>query len=182
MFSHKLSRVSQILMTYRTGLNLRHEQFDREVDFAFWHSESATFGQGTEPRFVFGEAKSFAEEAVTDRDIETLKLVALAVPGSIVVISVLKPVFSDGEKERLADFTKWGCELVHGRPRAQVLLLTGIELFAGFDVKKEWERAGAPYPEDLHYEVFHDLDAFARTTQKIHLGVDYYADRYTGHA
>ena len=80
-----------------------------------------------------------------------------AVPGSIVFISVLKPAFSDAEKERLAEFTKWGWKRNGGRPRAQVLLLTGVELFA-------------------------DFDTFAQTTHKIHLGVDYYADRHAQHS
>ena len=174
MFSDKLSGRSHGPMTYTTGLNLKHKQFDREVDFAFWRSESVTAGQRTEPRFVFGEAKSFAEGAVTDRDIKALKLVANAVPGSIVVVSVLKPDFGNDEKERLTEFTKWGWELFHGRPRAQVLLLTGIELFADFDVQMAWKNAGDPYPDDADYDVFHDLDTFAQTTQKIHLGLDYY--------
>ena len=175
LFSRKLSGGPNIKMTYSTGLNLRHEKFDREVDFAFWHSEGATLGQSAEPQFVFGEAKSFAVEAVTDCDIESLKLVAEAIPGSIVVISVLKKAFSDLEKERLARFTEWGWELIQGQPRAQVLLLTGIELFADFDVGMEWKNVGAPYPADTPYSVFHDLHALAQTTQKIHLGLDYYA-------
>ena len=50
-----------------------------------------------EPRFVFGEAKSFAKEAVTDRDIKALKVVADAVPGSVVVVSVLKSDFGNDE-------------------------------------------------------------------------------------
>ena len=182
MFSHKLSGPSHGVMTYTTGLNLKHEQFDREVDFAFWHSESVTLGQRTEPRFVFGEAKSFAEEAVTDRDIDTLKRVADAVPGSIVVVSVLKPGFGNNEKTRLAEFTKWGWKLIHGRPRAQVLLLTGIELFADFDVQMAWKNAVAPYTGDPRYEGFDDLNTFAHTTQKIHLGLDYCADLRARHA
>ena len=159
-------------MTYTTGLNLKHKHFDREVDFAFWHSESVIAGQRTEPRFVFGEAKSFSKEAVTDRDIKALTLVADAVPGSVVVVSVLKRDFGNEEKERLAEFTKWGWELIHGRPRAQVLILIGIELFADFDVQMAWKHAGAPYPGDPLLDVFHDLDTFAHTTQKIHLGLD----------
>ena len=177
MFSRKLNGGYNVAMTYTTGLNLKHEQFEREVDFAFWHSESTTFGQRTEPRFVFGEAKSFAKEAITDRDIKTLKLVASAVPGSVVVVSVLKPAFCDPEKELLVEFTKWGWELVHGQPRAQVILLTGIELFADFDVQMAWKNAGGHYPADPRYDVFGDLDAFAHATQKIHLGLNYYAER-----
>ena len=113
---------------------------------------------------------------MTDHEIETLKLVAAAVPGSVVVVSVLKSAFSTDEKERLANFTKWGWKLIDGRPRAQLLLLTGVELFADRDVGMAWENAGAPYPNKPDRYVFHDLEAFAHMTQKIHLGLDYYAD------
>ena len=134
------------------------------------------------PTAAAHEAKSFAKEAVTDRDIKALKVVADAVPGSVVVVSVLKSDFGNDEKERLAEFTKWGWELTHGRPRAQVLLLTGIELFADFDVQMAWKHAGAPYPGDPLLDVFHDLDTFAHATQKIHLGLDYYADLRAQHS
>ena len=175
LFRLKLVNAIRVEMTYATGLTLTHDDFEREVDFAFWHSESAILGQRTEPRFVFGEAKSFAEEAVTDHDIESLKIVADAVPGSIVVVSVLKAAFSDAEKKRLAEFTKWGWERIDGRSRAQVLLLTGIELFADFNVRMAWKSAGSPYPEDAGYHVLGDLDAVAHMTQRIHLGLDHYA-------
>ena len=161
-------------MTYATGLNLVHEDFTREIDFAFWYGERAILGQRQEPRFVFGEAKSFAEEAIADQDIESLKQVAQVVPGAIVVVSVMKMAFSEDEKARLAELTKWGWELVDGRPRARVLLLTGVELFADFSVEKAWEEAGDPYPKDPSHWIFRDLDEFARATQKIHLDLDYY--------
>ena len=57
---------------------------------------------------MFGEAKSFAEEAVTDRDIESLKIVAGVLPGSIVVVSVLKAAFSDAEKRAVGHAHKMG--------------------------------------------------------------------------
>lgn len=175
LFHLELMLSSEVGITYATGLNLTHERFQREIDFAFWCSNSSAFGQRGEPRFVFGEAKSFAREAVSDGDIEGLKLVAEAVPGSIIIVSVLKSTFSDAEKKRLVDFTRWGWETIDSRPRGQLLLLTGVELFSGLDVRMAWERVGAPYPEKTNYYMFHDLDAFARTTQKIHLGLDYYA-------
>ena len=179
LFRHKLSGQPRAQMTYATGLNLTHKNFNREVDFAFWHSDSTTFGQRTEPRFVFGEAKSFADDAVTDHDVETLKLVANTVPGSIVVVSVLKTTFTDAEKKRLTNLIKWGRKRTDGRPRAQVLLLTGVELFADFNVEEGWKRAGPPYPENVDYNVLHDLDAFAQTTQRVHLGLDYDAGVYS---
>ena len=57
-----------------------------------------------------------------------------------------------------------------------MLLLTGLELFAQFNVRETWRRAGSPYPEDGGYHVLHDLHAVAHMTQKIHLGLDYYAE------
>jgi hypothetical protein len=161
-------------LTYSTGLDLHHENFKREIDLAFWYSERLALGQRPEPRFVFGEAKSFADEAVTDHDIETLKLMAEVVPGSIVVVSVMKMAFSEEEKKRLAVLTRWGWELVNGQARAQVLLLTGVELFALRSVGAAWKEAGAPYPKEASHWIFGDLDNFARATQRIHLGLDYY--------
>jgi hypothetical protein len=103
-----------------------------------------------------------------------LKLVANVVPGAIVVVSVMKMAFSEEEKKRLAVLTKWGWELVNRRARAQVLLLTGVELFADRSVNAAWEEAGDPYPRKASHWIFEDLDNFARATQKIHLGLDYY--------
>ena len=51
----------------------------------------------------------------------------------------------------------------------RLLLLTGIELFADFDVQMAWKNAGAPYTGDPRYEGFDDLNTFAHTTQKIRL-------------
>ncbi len=174
VFNMKIRGGGDTELTFSTGLDLVHKDFKREIDFAIWYSEQPILGQRLEPRFVFGEAKSFAEEAITDREIETLKRVSKGVPGAIVVVSVMKMAFSENEKARLAELTKWGWELVNGRPRAQVLLLTGVELFADFSVEKAWEEAGDPYPKDDSHWIFRDLDEFARATQKIHLDLDYY--------
>ena len=129
VFNMRIRSGGDTEMTYATGLNLVHEDFRREVDFAFWYSKRPIIGQRPEPRFVFGEAKSFAEEAITDRVIESLKQICQVVPGAIVVVAVLKMAFSENEKARLAELTKWGWELVDGQPRAHALLLTGVELY-----------------------------------------------------
>jgi hypothetical protein len=175
VFNMKIRSGGDTELTFSTGLDLVHKDFEREVDFAFWYSERPILGQRLEPRFVFGESKSFAEEAVTDDDIEGLKQVAQSLPGAIVVVSVMKLAFSENEKALLAQLTEWGWELVDAQPRGQVLLLTGVELFADFSVEKAWEEAGDPYPEDASHWIFRDLDEFARATQKIHLDLDYHA-------
>ena len=174
VFNTKLRGARDADMTYATGLNLSHKDFKREVDFAVWYSERPTSGKQQEPRFVFGEAKSFADEAVRERDIETLKHVSKVVPGAIVVVAVMKMAFSETEKALLAGLTEWGWKRVDSRPRAQVLLLTGVELFADLHVGNAWAELDSPYPKDADYRVFHDLDEFAWTTQKIHLGLDYH--------
>lgn len=173
VFYMRILGSSDTEMTYATGLNLAHKDFEKEIDFAFWYSRRPITGQRSEPRFVFGEAKSFAEEAITDDEIEALKKVSRVLPGAIVVVSVMKMAFSKNEKARLAELTKWGWERVDGRHRAQVLLLTGVELFADFTVRAAWDDAGEPYSKDTDYSIFNDLDEFARATQKIHLGLDY---------
>ncbi|MHA1564839.1 MAG: hypothetical protein ACTSX7_05950 [Alphaproteobacteria bacterium] len=175
VFSRKLRSIDDAAMTYTTGLSLVHEDFEREFDFALWYSERPILGQRKEPRFVFGEAKSFADEAITNRDIESLKKISRIVPGAIAVVAVMKAAFSENEKTRLAELTRWGWKRINGRPRAQVLLLTGVELFADFSVQEAWKEAGEPYPKDADYWIFQDLDEFARASQKIHLELDYYA-------
>jgi hypothetical protein len=171
VFNMKIGGRIDTAMTYSTGLDLVHKDFRKEIDFAFWYGGRSTIGQRPEPRFVFGEAKSFAEEAITDNDIETLKRVAEVVPGAIVVVAVMKSTFSENEKARLAELTTWGWERVDGQHRAQVLLLTGVELFADFHVEKSWDEAGDPYPKNADHWILSEIDEFARTTQKIHLGL-----------
>lgn len=179
MFKKNLAAGPHVEMTYATGLNLKNDNFEREIDFAFWYGESRSFGQRTEPSFVVGEAKSFAEEAVTDRDIESLKLVGQAIPGTVLVVSVLKKSFSATERIYLTDLARWGWEHVNGRMRSVVILLTGVELFAGYGIRQAWNKAGENYPKDADYHTFNELNAFAYATQKIHLGLDYYAELKT---
>jgi hypothetical protein len=176
MFNQKMSGSADVEMTYATGLELETDTFKREIDFALWLGRRAVLGQRAEPRLIIGEAKSFADEAISERDIENLKLVAAALPGVTIVVSVLKNSFSDSEKALLRDFTKWGWEHVKGGMRAQIILLTGLELFADFRVGTAWKQAGEPFARFDDYHVFNDLDEFARATQIAYLGLDYFEE------
>tara|TARA_R110002073_G_scaffold41638_1_gene117497 strand:- start:544 stop:2742 length:2199 start_codon:yes stop_codon:yes gene_type:complete len=181
MFKLKLLAGFDVGMTYSTGLNLVHDKFKREIDFAFWYGTRSPLAQREEPRFIIGEAKSFAEEAIAKRDIESLMLVAEAIPGSVIVVSVMKASFSEKERELLSALVRWGWERVGGKIRAQVIVLTGRELFADFNVGSAWKKAGDPFDQFDAFHVLSDLDEFARATQKIHLGLDTLKELRTRH-
>lgn len=51
--------------------------------------------------------------------------------------------------------------------RAPVIMLTGVELFADWNVEEAWQQKGAPYPENAQMSVFSDLELFAMETQRI---------------
>lgn len=174
--SLKLHGASDSEMTFATALDLKHVRWTGEIDFALWYGNRAILGQSSEPTFVVGEAKSYAAEAITEGDLKTLKQVAEAVPGTVLVVSVMKRAFSETEKKLLADLVRWSWERTGDGPRAYVVLLTGIELFARFNVEAAWKEAGDPYPTDARYHTFSDLREFSLATQKIHLGLDRYAD------
>lgn len=173
--SRKINGASDVEMTYSTALDLKHARWTCEVDFALWYGVRAILGQSSEPVFVVGEAKSYADEAITEDDLNTLKQVAEAVPGTVLVVSVMKKNFGEKEKKYLADFVRWSWERADDGPKASVVLLTGVELFARYNVETAWKEAGAPYPTDAGYHIFADLREFGFATQKIHLGLDRYA-------
>ena len=165
-------------MTYSTGLDLKHDAFLCEVDFAFWQGTAHVMRQREEPRFVIGEAKSFGGNAITEADIGNLRKICQALPGTVAVISVLKNSFSDNEKRLLEKFARWGWKVSSGRIRAPVILLTGVELFSDFGgVRKAWKAAGHPYPENVDHGELRDLEKLAFSTQRIHLGLDYQAEK-----
>jgi hypothetical protein len=170
--SRKLHGASDKKMTFATGLELRHADWTGEVDFALWYGNRATLGQANEPSFVVGEAKSFATDAVKQDDLRMLKQVAEILPGVILIVSVMKRAFSDGEKAMLAELVQWSWDRSGDGPRAHVLLMTGVELFARHHVEQAWKEAGTPYPDKADYHTFADLREFAYATQRIHLALD----------
>lgn len=177
MFRDKLNSSMDTEFTYATGTELKHDKFEREIDFSFWIGDGATFGQRSEPRFVIGEAKSFASEAITKRDIDSLKMVASAVPGTTIVVSVLKEDYSEHETELLRDLVRWGWKFKNGTHRAQTIILTGREVFSDFSVGSVWKDAGPPYEKFDEFHTFQNLDSFAYATQKIYTGLDFFEER-----
>lgn len=174
-FAKRLSPVGSIDMTMTTGLNLKCDAFEREIDFAFWYRKERMLDQKSEPHFVVGEAKSFAEGAIEKGDLEALQAVARVLPGTVLVVSVMKEDFSEKEKRLLEKLVRWGWVSVEGRMRAPVIMLTGVELFADWSVEKAWQQRGTPYPAKADISELSDLELLAMETQRIHLGLDYYS-------
>jgi hypothetical protein len=178
LFSNTLSS-GRPSVTYATGLEFSiptGKPF--EVDFSFWYRRE-NWRNGGETVAVFGEAKSFAEKCFTAKDVERMKRVALAFPGSFLVFATLKEALSDEEKALIIDFASWGREsLESGGPRAPVIVLTGIELFANWHVDHAWkqhEGMGKNFADAGHLHL-DNLWTLADLTQQIYLGMQSRSD------
>ena len=164
-------------ITYSSNLNLDIAGESIEIDFACWYAREQTFGLGEEPLFVVGETKSFAEEAIGHEVVRKLKLIGATLPGTALVIAVLKDELSDNEKLRIGRLALWGREpLVDGRWRSPVVVLTGSELFAGGGVQDEWKELGG-LRRKLTQAVYVRMDnlvTLADLTQQVYLDLPNY--------
>jgi len=157
--------------SFSTALDLEGEHLNAEIDFAIWMPEERKFDVNGEPRLIIGEAKSFGENAIKDDDLAKLKKSATALPGSIIVISVLKKEFSDAEKERLRDFVAWAREPINYGPRHWVILLTGTELFS-HHLEGTWNAMEAPFSEHANFHSTNFLEPLSDATLSIYLGLE----------
>jgi hypothetical protein len=116
--------------TFATGLDISYGSLKFEIDFVGWYSEGKKFWIDPSPVVVFGETKSFGSEVFKDKDVQRLKSLAEALPGSYVVFSAMKKQLSNLEKSRIRKLADWGrVPQKNGEPRAMVIVLTGVELF-----------------------------------------------------
>ena len=162
-------------VNYITGLDLKSNSEKCEIDFALWIADKIEFDTCSDPKLVIGEAKSFASEAIGEKDILKLKIAGEMLPNSIIVISVLKDDFSDEEKNLLAQFVEWAREPVNHKPRHWVILLTGTELFATHDIRGAWKDKGEPHSKYSNYQFARTLKDLAECTQAIYLGMPGYS-------
>jgi hypothetical protein len=166
-------------ITYSSNLNLDIAGEKVEVDFSCWYARERMRGHGEEPLFVVGEAKSFADEAVGEADVRRLRLIGTKLPGTVLVIAVLKNELSSREKKRIGRLALWGREpMADGSRRAPVVVLTGTELFAPHHVEHEWRKAGGRRQEltEAAYVRMDNLVTLADLTQQVYLDLpDYWA-------
>jgi hypothetical protein len=131
---------------------------------------------------VFGEAKSFAKEAVGVKDVIAMKELAKRHPGAVLVFSLLKTNLSKGERSRLAKLALWGREIDKktGDHKATVIVLTGVELFSmdDFSLADAWKKGTAKHKEleEQYSYQLKDIDVLADATQQIYLELPSYGD------
>lgn len=126
-----------------------------------------------------GEGKSFATESYKPDEVARMRKLAEKFAGAFHVFAALKADLTDTEKAEIGEFATWGREhLPDGRPRAPVIVLTGTELFAGWDIQHTWKELGDPHAKFVkHPSVRIDnLWTLAEITQQLYLGLP---DPYT---
>lgn len=129
-------------LVYAPGilLNLPNIDTPTEIDFCFWYRRESLGGDNEDTVMVFGEAKSFGKKSFHAKDVHRMRQVAEHFPGSFLVFSALKDELHEDEKMIIAEFAQWGREpLDDGRPRAPVIVLTGVELFSKWQVADTWK-------------------------------------------
>jgi hypothetical protein len=119
-----------VRITYATGLELRFDQLSMEVDYVLWFQRGHIWQDNKEPATLFGEAKSYSEEAFSKKDIDRLWALGRRFPGSFLVLSCLRDKLSKTEKHRIRGLAEWGrLPNADGKPRAPVILLLSSDLF-----------------------------------------------------
>lgn len=162
---------------FATGLDIHHGTSKFEIDFVGWYSEGTKFWIDASPVVIFGEAKSFGTEVFMEPDVQRLKRMSEAIPGSYVVFSAMKRQLSDGEKNRIRKFAEWGrVPQKNGEPRAMVIVLTGIELFADYHLKDTWKEIGGAHAKKIEHAWVRidDLWTLADVTQQLYLDLPAY--------
>jgi hypothetical protein len=158
---------------YSTGLNIDLSGRPREIDLVAWRQDLQTLERADETAVIFGEAKSFAFEAIKAKDIELLKELGGRFPGAFLVASVMKPRLSVNERRLLTRLANWGrVPGSDGMPRSPVIILTGTELFADGRLEETWTKLGGVYERALKANIGRfNLWKLADCTQQIYLGM-----------
>lgn len=158
-------------ITWSTGLRL--DPLEREIDFIAWQQTSrlAVTDERDEPLLVLGEAKSFGVGSINGETIDALKKVAERFPGAVMVVSTLRVIheYGLGEVARLRHLALWGRRETHkGLPINPLVVLTGTELFAKYDIATAWTEIDGQEVRAFDLGNLHEL---ARLTQRRYLGL-----------
>jgi hypothetical protein len=94
-------------------------------------------------------------------------------PGAFLV-ATLKDELSEVEKAEIGQLATWGRErLADHRPRAPVIVLTGVELFSDWYIEQSWKDGGGQRAKFVEpaYVRLDNLWTLAEMTQQIYLGL-----------
>lgn len=186
-FERNIDNADRLKMTWSAGQELTLKSGEKaEADFILWTQKKEILGLNKSTNIVFGEAKSFAQDAFKDSDIEKMKLLAETFPKSILVFATMKEheEFSKDEINRLKKLAEWGrgYNSKNKKIRAYILILTGLELFIEDygGLSRAWEQKGGKHQElisstRVKYNL-NNLELLAELTQKIYLDMPSYLE------
>ena len=180
-FANVIDRMSRSAVTWSSGQELELPIGEKvEADFMLWYQRKAVLGTDRPTETVFGEAKSFGRDVFKQDDIDRMKLLAEAFPGSILVFATMKEAteLSQEEINRIKKLAEWGREYNKERrqTRAPVIVLTGTELFATDPLETSWKEKGGKHKNLVGQGWIRadNLRVLANLTQQLYLGMPSY--------
>ena len=179
-FADVISRRNRSAVTWSSGQEITLPIGGKiEVDFMLWYQREETFAINYPTEIVFGEAKSFGEEVFTPNDVNRMKLLAEAFPGSTLVFATMKDKLSQEEINRIKKLAQWGRVYYRDRKqtRAPVIVLTGTELFTEMFLEESWKEKRGKHKDLIEpgWGVRTDnLRVLADLTQQLYLGMPSY--------
>ena len=151
-----------------------------EADFILWYQRKQVLEPDHPTEVVFGEAKSFGKDVFKDDDVDRMKDLAEAFPGTVLVFATLKEAaqLSKNEILRIRKLAEWGRDYdrENRRTRAPVILVTGTELFTPDYLQESWKSKGgkrAALIEPGYVDISH-LPTLADLTQQVYLDMPSY--------
>lgn len=180
-FAEIVGSISNTQVTWSTGQEIELSSGRKiETDFIIWYQRTGLVGNDYPTQVVFGEAKSFGKDALTDDDIEALRLLAGQFPGSILAFATMKQAheLSKEEVRRLTKLAEWGRKRDRCGSRAPFLILTGTELFAEISLESTWRELGGQHASLIEpaYISTSNLNVIADLTQQINLKMPSYSE------
>ena len=173
-------QASNLLSLYPTvfspSLNVTFSDgFKAESDFFLWWPESSNYGDHSDMTLAIGEAKSFGRNTFTRDEINKLKTLAGRLPGSAIIVATLKDELDDNEVKEIRSLAEWGRRPDgNGEPSHLVLVLTGIELFADYNIAETWKKLGAPFSNfEAHFH-HKSIRSLSMATQQLYLNLEPY--------
>ena len=189
-FANVIGRIGRSAVTWSSGQELKLPTGKTvEADFMLWYQRKQFFDPDRPTETVFGEAKSFGKAAFKQDDVDRMKLLAEAFPGSILVFATMREGtdLSKGEINRIKKLAEWGREYdkEKGQTRAPVIVLTGTELFTAYSLEDSWKEKGGKHKTLIESPRVRaridNLRVLADLTQQLYLGMPPYGlSRSTG--
>lgn len=182
-FGNVFSSISDANITWASGVKLRFEKKEEEIeaDFLIWYQKRMTFQLDFKPQLLIGEAKSFG--SFKKIDVERMRYLAEQFPGSFLVFSIMKNELTKKEIVLIQKLAKWGRKfLKNGKDerQANIIILTGVELFAEGGLSETWRNIGEKQKNLAEFLVRcgYDLETLADITQQLYLNMPSYSDDF----